>query len=226
LTVRAVASQDGHGSGPFTPFDYAQIFRQAVASHFFEIGRAKKIDIAIEWFTMPAGYREAKLTSAMTVLENLLTTNLSATDLNLRSDKQFKKLRDELLDAGERKLEELGSTKESIEEEVKTTRAKLEDLNRRTLKDKLHLLAKRWGVPFDGISEKALGDAKRARDHIVHQGQYAPKDPRADLMAHVRLTRELVVRFVLAALEFEGAYTSPMSGEHGQAFKVLPPQLD
>lgn len=45
-------------------------------------------------------------------------------------------------------------------------------------------------------------------------------------MAHVRLTRELVVRFVLAALEFEGTYTSPMSGEHGRAFVRLQPELD
>ena len=36
-------------------------------------------------------------------------------------------------------------------------RAKLEDLNRRTLKDKIYILAKRWGVPMEDISEKALG---------------------------------------------------------------------
>lgn len=83
LTVRAVANQTSHGSGAFTPLNYAQIFQRAVASRFFEIGRAKKIEIAIEWFTMPAEYREAKLTSAMTVLENLLTANLSATDLTI-----------------------------------------------------------------------------------------------------------------------------------------------
>lgn len=226
LMVRAVADEDGRGSGPFTPFDYAPIFRQAVASHFVRNERAKKIDIAIEWFTMPAGYREAKLTSAMTVLENLLSANLSPSDLNIRSDKQFKKLRDELLNTARRKLEELGSSEEAVADEIMTMRAKLEDLNRRTLKDKIQILARRWGVPLEGISEKALGDAKRARDHIVHRGQYVPKGTDGDLMAHVRLTRELVVRFVLAALEFEGTYTSPMTDQHGRPFKTLQPQLD
>lgn len=226
LIVRAVGNQEGRESGAFTPFDYEPIFRQAVASYFFESGRAKKIAVAIEWFTMPSGYREAKLTSAMTVLENLLTTNLRASDLVLRSKNQFEKLRDEILEAARRKLEELGSSKEVIDEEVMTLRPKLNDLNRRALKDKIHILAKRWGVPLDGISDEALGKAKQARDHIVHQGQYIPKDPAETLMSHVRLTRELVVRFVLTALEFEGTYTSPMTGEHGQVFKALPPRLD
>ncbi|NVI80383.1 hypothetical protein [Janthinobacterium sp. BJB401] len=226
LAVRVVANQANHGSGAFTPFGYAPIFRQAVASHFFETGRAKKIEIAIEWFTMSAEYREAKLTSAMTVLENLLTANLSKTDLTLRNEKLFKQLRNTLLDAARLKLEEFGATKKTIEEEISTMLAKLEDLNRRTLKDKIYILARRWGVPMDGISEKALGNAKRARDLIVHQGQYSPKNQGEDLMVHVRLTRELVVRFVLAALEFEGTYTSPMNGEHGQTFARLQPQLD
>lgn len=226
LRVRMVANEDGRGSGAFTPFDYAPIFRQAVASHFFEPGRAKNISVAIEWFTMPSGYREAKLTSAMTVLENLLTTNLKPSDLVLRPKKQFEKLRDEILAAARCQLEHLSVAEESINDEVEVLRPKLNDLNRRTLKDKIYLLAKRWGVPLDGISDEAVGKAKQARDHIVHRGQYKPKDPSEDLMGHVRLTRELVVRFVLAALEFEGEYTSPMTGEHGQPFKALPSQAD
>lgn len=226
LTVRMVSNQDGRGSGAFTPFDYAPIFRQAVASYFFEPRRAKKIGVAIEWFTMPAGYREAKLTSAMTVLENLLTTNLQPGDLTLRPKRQFEKLRDEILTVARRQLEDLNMEEKAINAEVAVLRPKLNDLNRRTLKDKIHLLANRWGVPMDGISDEALGKAKQARDHIVHRGQYEPKDPSENLMDHVRLTRELVVRFVLAALEFEGSYTSPMTGEHGQPFKALPTQTD
>ena len=226
LMVRMVANENGRGSGAFTSFDYSPIFRQAVASHFFEPGRAKNIAVAIEWFTMPSGYREAKLTSAMTVLENLLTTNLQPSDLALRPKKQFEKLRDEILAAARRQLEHLSVAKEDINDEMAVLRPKLNDLNRRTLKDKIHLLAKRWGVPLDGISDEALGKAKQARDHIVHRGQYKPVDPSEDLMSHVRLTRELVVRFVLAALEFEGAYSSPMTGAHGQPFKALPPQVD
>lgn len=210
----------------FTPFNYETIFRRAVSSHFDEKPRAKSINIAIEWFTMQHGYREAKLTSAMTVLEHLLTNNLSRTDMELRKDKQAKALRAAMLDAAKRSLEGLGVPGEDIEAELATMRDKLEDINRRPLKDKIHILAKRWGVPMDEISDDALGAAKRARDHVVHRGQYLPKDPNEDMMAHVRLARELVVRFILAALEFEGAYASPLTGDRSRMFKTLAPSSD
>lgn len=225
-TVTAQADEQGHGMGPFTPFEYPAIFRRAVDSHFLEGARRKTIDVAIEWFTMPASYREAKLTSAMTVLENLLTNNLSSKDLALRSDKQFKKMRGDIMIAARRHLEALDEPADGVEQELLTMLPKLGDLNRRPLKDKIHLLAKRWGVPMDGISEDALSAAKRARDHIVHRGQYIPNATDADLMSHVRLARELVVRFILAALEFEGAYASPMTGQRDRAFKVLPSLIE
>jgi hypothetical protein len=212
--------------GAFSPFDYAPIFKQAVVSHFFEGSRRKNIDVAIEWFTMPAGYREAKLTSAMTVLENLLTKNLSAQDLTIRCKAQAKKIQVEIIGAARRQLAEFGATDAEIEEELAAMRPKLEDLNRRSIKEKIRILAKRWGVPLDDISDDELGATKRARDHVVHRGQYAPKDPAEDLMRHVRLAREIVVRFVLAALEYEGTYASPMTGERDRAFKTLPSRQD
>jgi hypothetical protein len=226
LVARYRSDEVGQPMAVFTPFNYESIFGQAVASHFFEKPRAKSIRIAIEWFTMRHGYREAKLTSAMTVLENLLTSNLSRSDTELRKEKQARKLRTAMLDAAKLELQSLGASDEDIEVELATMRDKLEDLDRRPLKDKIHVLAKRWGVPMDGISDEALGAAKRARDHIVHRGQYLPKDPSEDLMSHVRLARELVVRFVLTAIEFEGTYASPMTGDLNQAFKALPPHSD
>ena len=226
LVARRRSDEEGQPMAVFTPFNYEAIFAQAVASHFFEKPRAKNIRIAIEWFTMRHGYREAKLTSAMTVLENLLTSNLSRSDMELRKEKQAKRLRTVILDAAELELRELGASAEEVKEELATMRDKLEDLNRRPLKDKIHMLARRWGVPMDGISDQALGAAKRARDHVVHRGQYVPKDPAEDLSNHVRLARELVVRFVLAAIEFEGTYASPMTGDLHRTFKALPPQLD
>jgi len=217
------SDDDSQPAAVFTPFNYEAIFHQAVASHFAEKPKAKNISIAIEWFTMQHGYREAKLTSAMTVLEHLLTNNLSRGDMELRKDKQAKKVRAAMLDAAKLALEELGVSSEEIEAESATMRDKLEDINRRPLKDKIYLLARRWGVPMDGIDDEALGAAKRARDHVVHRGQYLPKDPTEDLMDHVRLARELVVRFVLAAMEFEGAYASPLTGDQNRMFKILPP---
>jgi hypothetical protein len=226
VVARYRSDDDSHPMGSFNPFTYERIFHQAVESHFFEKPRAKKINIAIEWFTMQHGYREAKLTSAMTVLEHLLANNLSRGDMELRKEKQAQKLRAAMLAAAKSALQELGASPEEIEGELATMRDKLEDINRRPLKDKIHILAKRWGVPMDGITDEALGAAKRARDHVVHRGQYLPKDPNEDMMGHVLLVRELVVRFILAALEFEGTYASPLTGDRNRAFKVLAPSLD
>lgn len=226
VVARYRSDDDSQTFGSFTSFTYEQIFLKAVESHFFEKPRAKNINIAIEWFTMQHGYREAKLTSAMTVLEHLLTNNLSGRDMELRKEKHAKKLRAAMLDAAKPALQELGASAEEIEDELATMRDKLEDINRRPLKDKIHILAKRWGVPMDGITDEALGAAKRARDHVVHRGQYLPKDPKEDMMSHVLLARELVVRFILAALEFEGTYASPLTGDRNRVFKVLAARLD
>jgi len=204
MEIRAVTQQEEQGEGPFNAFDCGAIFRQAVASHSFEPDRAKNIGIAIEWFTMPSGYREAKLISAMTVLENLLTANLEPSDLAARPDKEFKELRRAMLAAARDVLGNFGPDHESkdlkfeIDQEIALMRAKLADLNRRSLLEKVQILSKRWGAPLDDISDDALRLAKRARDHIVHRGQYVPQSSSDDLMDHVRLARELVVRFVLA----------------------------
>ena len=101
---------------------------------------------------------------------------------------------------------------------------KLEDLNRRPLKDKILLLALRWDVPMDGVSQEALAAAKRALDYILHRGRYEPPEgSESDLIDHARLARELVVRFVLAALEFEGTYASPLTGERARLFRPSAP---
>jgi hypothetical protein len=206
----------------FSPFDYGPIFRQAVASHFFKSDRAKEISVAIAWFGMPSSYREAKLISAMTVLENLLTKNLVKSDLALRPPKQFAVLRREISAAVRTKFQELGMTEGAIECELTALNPKLEDLNRRALKEKISILAERWGVPMKGIIQADLDKAKRARDWIVHRGQGPTEESPADMMGHVRLIRELVVRFILTALEFEGMYVSPMTGA-GAYHHIMPP---
>lgn len=222
MTIAMVIPQDEHGDAVFSPYDYGPIFRQAVASRFFKSDRAKEISVAIAWFGMPSSYREAKLISAMTVLENLLTKNLDKSDLVLRPPKQFTILRREISAAVMTKFQELGMTEDAIEDELTALNPKLEDLNRRALKEKISILAERWGVPMEGIIQADLGKAKRARDWIVHRGQGPEEESPADMMGHVRLIRELVVRFILTALAFEGMYISPMTGA-GAYHRIMPP---
>ena len=87
------------------------------------------------------------------------------------------------------------------------------DFNRKTLMQKILLLATRWKVSLAGIEEADILAAKSARDQIVHRGSYSPKmTSSSDLHDHLLVTRELVVRFILTALKFEGNYYSFIDG--------------
>lgn len=203
----------GGGMRPFLWLDQKAIFSCATRSHFSPGFDVKNLHFAIEWFAMNSLYRESKLISAMTVLENLISSNLRNKDSSLREDSQIKPLREKFRAA----IAEESTKWSDSEEERKAARDELEEklaeLNRRSLKQKIDLLAKRWGVSLDGISDKAINEAKRARDHVVHRGAYTRLEgSNAELMDHVRVARELVVRFILTALQFEGKYYSYLSG--------------
>jgi len=88
---------------------------------------------------------------------------------------------------------------------------------------KLELLPRRWKVPLDGISAESLKAAKQARDKIVHRGQYYEdaKETDVDLWTHVTIVREVAVRFLFAAIGYEGRYISFVGGYHEADF---PPQ--
>lgn len=221
VVVGARSSDRATGMATFSPGAYGPIFDRAVQSHFAERPRAQGLDVAIEWFTMPNGYREGMLTSAMTVLEHLLTKNLSEAETRARDRKRASVLRKAMLGAARSIIEQWEPDQAAVDAELEALTAKLEDVNRRTLREKIAALASRWGVPMDGISDEALAAAKRARDHIVHRGLYERRASDADLMDHVRLARELVVRFLLAGLEFEGFYISHLAGDHSKPFKLL-----
>jgi hypothetical protein len=47
---------------------------------------------------------------------------------------------------------------------------KLADLNRKSLKQKIDLLASQWGMDLGGLNEEMIKGAKKARDHIIHRG--------------------------------------------------------
>jgi hypothetical protein len=222
IDVVARSGEPATGMGPFSPGGYGPIFLRAVQSYFAERPGAYGLDVAIEWFTMPNGYREGMLTSAMTVLEHLLTKNLSKAETLARDRKKASALRKAMLDAARSVIEQWEPDQAAVDAELDALTAKLEDVNRRTLREKIAALASRWGVPMDGISDEALAAAKRARDHIVHQGLYERRESDADLMDHVRLARELVARFILAGLEFEGSYISHLTGDHSKPFKLSP----
>lgn len=208
---------------PFHPRDLTSIFKRAVERRFSPEPLPINFEMAIEWFTMSNGYAEANLIGAMTVLENLVSSNLSDVDKAIQPEEAFKRLKAKLEAAINDHSLEVGGDKAGQAELRRMVKEKLNDLNRKSLKEKINLLASRWGVDMDGLGDGQISAAKRARDLVVHQGAYEPipgKD--ADLFSHVLVARELVARFILAALGYEGAYYCFIGGWRKRTNKLAP----
>ncbi|MEQ1635828.1 MAG: hypothetical protein ABL903_03990 [Methylococcales bacterium] len=155
----------------------------------------------------------------MTVLENLISSNLDECDTLIQSDKNFQKHRSVL-----RKVIKACIDKRPEDNDqnatLKDMNEKLADLNRRSLLQKLKILADRWQVPLDGINDEKLQDAIKARNSIVHTGQY-PNHNESKLWVHFTVIHEVVTRFLLTALGYQGKYLSHFGGLHDADFPPL-----
>jgi len=223
LTVTAW-SQTKASSSAFPIFhflDLDPIFQTAVKSFFDPPIAVNRLFFAIEWFAMNALYNEVRLVAAMTALENLIDSNVTEAEGLILPKRVFEKTRKVLLNVIRACVAKWAADGDEVMSELNET---LAGLNRRSMLRKLKLLAARWHVPLDGISDESLRAAKNARDRVVHRGQYyedaAESD--ADLWTHVTVIREVAVRFLLTAIGFRGRYHSYIGGYHDAVFP--PPQ--
>lgn len=202
----------------FHKLNLQPVLDAAIASFFSPPLDAKNLFFAIEWFAMATTYNEVRLVNAMTALENLIDSNLTEEEALIEPRREFDKTRKVLRrviracldrwspDRAQAAREELGE--------------KLLDLNRRPLRRKLYLLAARWGVPLDGISDTQISMAIKARNAIVHSGHRTAGEDGTELWDHMTVVRELVVRFLLTAIGYRGQYLSHVGGYH---FANFPP---
>jgi len=204
----------------FHYLDQQPVFDAAVMSFFNPPFKVNNLFFAIEWFAMDATYNEVFLLNAMTVLENLIASNLSEKDAHIRPQKEFDGIRRNLRQVISRCVD-----KWSAEDSAKAAEAvaelneRLVDLNRRSILTKLKILAERWSVPLDGIGDDKIRAAKRARDLIVHRGNYYEDGKKIDdLWEHITVVREVVVRFLLMAIGYKGRYYSYLGGYHESQF--------
>jgi hypothetical protein len=203
----------------FHKLDQQRLLEAALASFFDPPIEAKNLFFAIEWFAMATTYNEVRLVNAMTALENLIDSNLNEDEALIEPKRDFDKIRKVLRkvigtclakwapDRADAAREELGE--------------RLLDLNRRPLRRKLYLLAARWGVPLEGISDAQIGQAIRARNAIVHTGHHPEVEDGPDLWHHMTIVRELVVRFLLTAIGYRGQYISHVGGYHFASFPLV-----
>tara|TARA_R110002124_G_scaffold99960_3_gene246307 strand:+ start:10568 stop:11920 length:1353 start_codon:yes stop_codon:yes gene_type:complete len=206
-TFYANTDRRGTGQPVVHPMMRQSFFDCAVRAHSQPPVGAKNLSYAIEWFAMDAGYTELRLLHAMTALENLADLNLSPAETRMLPRKRFEVIAKAMRDAARAASVDA----ENAADFIKALPGRMEDLNRRSLADKILLLGERWGVPLaDLLQGDGLPRAIRARNVIVHRGWYyepANDTPESrDLWDHVRLMREIVVRFVFVALGYQGQY--------------------
>lgn len=194
------------------------IFEAAIRSFFSPPVAINNLFFAIEWFTMASSYNEVRLVTAMTALENLIDANIGDEERFL-PEKVFAKTAKALRSVIRACLAKW-SEPDLPEDITANLSAKLGDLNRRSLRQKVQILATRWGVPLDGIEDSHIRAAIGARNHVVHRGLYEQKGL-ADLWDHMTLIRELVVRFLLTAIGYKGDYISHWGGYHLATFPPI-----
>lgn len=232
--ILVALSQTRQAPASFRTFHHLNqqpIFDAAVTSFFSPPLEVKNLFFAIEWFAMEATYHEVQLVNAMTALENLVASNLDESDTLIFSENEFdKKIVPELRKALRESIREEVTTEEARkarEEVLLGLYAKLNDVNRRSIYQKLMLLAdnEHWSVPLDGIGEDKIKQAINARNRIVHRGHYynLGKEGSGELWEHVTVVREIVVRFLLTAIGYRGSYFSYIGGCHDAQF---PPQAE
>ena len=199
LTVRIIR----HGRAvepcmaPFHMLNMGPIFACACESYFTRQSEIEQLDPAIRWLTAPAVYDESRLIAAMSALESILDRcGLPGFDKYLGTN-TFKRVAS--------KIREL-----LIEHKVPIEMAaKIPELNRRTLDEKVEGLLAARGIAVADLPQDWLKMIIKQRNAIVHRGvsdEVGDQEPRA--FDHTIWAREVVARIILERLGFEGAYFS------------------
>lgn len=217
VTVYSQGKQSSASMRVFHFLDQKNIFETAVKSFFNPPFVVKNLFFAVEWFAMNSSYSEVRLVNAMTVLENLIASNLSEEESLVRSKKEFEKVRKDIRRVLKETIKMWSDKDEERAAALKDINEKMPDLNRKTLLKKLNILIERWSVPMHGIKESDISAAKNARDLIVHQGYY-DHNLEDELWTHVTIVREIVVRIILTVIGFKGRYISHVDGFHDEQF--------
>ena len=182
---------------PFHELNMGPIFACACESYFTRQPEIEQLDPAIRWLTAPAVYDESRLIAAMSALESILDRcGLPGFDKYLGTS-TFKRVAS--------KIREL-----LIEHKVPIEMAaKIPELNRRTLDEKVEGLLAARGIAVADLPQDWLKMIIKQRNVIVHRGvsdDVGDQEPRA--FDHTIWAREVVARIILERLGFEGAYFS------------------
>lgn len=157
------------------------------------------LGVAIEWLLMHPNYTEGKYLTAFSALEHLLAVNGRDIPRTHIDDGAFRRA---LLPRLEHALDE--AAVELPGEDLAVVRRKLATLNFRPVTDRLQALLEHHRVPTADIADR-VKRALQVRNVLIHRGKYDGPEP---LYQHLTVLREVVVRFILTMLGFQGSYES------------------
>ncbi|MDQ1159546.1 hypothetical protein QE385_003943 [Sphingomonas sp. SORGH_AS 950] len=208
MTLRVI--RRGPAPSPYMPpFDALfmdQIFACAVRIFDERPGVIEQLEPAIRWMTAGVAYQESRLLNAMSALESILA----------RSD-----LPDRFMDQSA-----FTELKRRVRRFLRAEHApsrmggKVDELNRRSFRDKIADLIASRGIIVADLPSDWLPSLIEARNVLVHTG-VAPDlaAPDGRLLDHIIWAREIVTRIILDAIGFSGQYQSWL---HRSAYLSFP----
>ncbi|MDQ0465583.1 hypothetical protein QO010_003372 [Caulobacter ginsengisoli] len=192
---------------PFHFLNLEPIFKSACTSSAEVCARFLELDPALRWLLSPAHYDESRLLGAMTALENIVEQAYPAKEFPLVKRGAF----DRFAKAVRALIRE-----HDLPEPVLS---KVPELNRASFIDKVQRYVDEHGIVVADFPHGGLEPVIKARNAVVHTGIYFNDEPgEIDIWDHILVARELVIRILLNALEFEGNYFSALHGDEQLRF--------
>jgi HEPN superfamily Apea-like protein len=176
----------------------------------FEAARSNRDALAmtIGWLLVETTHDEVRFLTGMTALESLASHHLPQQTRQILPDAAFQAIKYEIA-AG------LENNDQITADERKALKDKLRGFNRASLVRNVKALFDLWGVSRTGIDNKMIHQLVDTRNDIVHRGLTHNNDA---LWDRIILLREIITRFVLALLRFEGNYVCYVGGQHMRSF--------
>ena len=183
---------------------------KALVDRYFDVGPIPEVIwTALGWMQSDTTFDELRFLTAMTALETLIETELSAKRGTTIAKSDFAELRTSLEAAVD------GSSLSSDEKAI--FRQRVSGLNRRSFREKIDALFHHYRIPRDDFDAAAIKSLVDLRNDIVHRGQISETDK---AWPKIILVRELIVRILLSVIGFEGRYCCYIGGLHDREFKL------
>ncbi len=209
----------------FSHFHMEPVIDLAVSLFDTGLDQPRNLSVAMEYLAISSTYSEVKFLNAVAAFESLLAGNKE--DGEMLPSKVFQSvIRDPIetllsessMANSLRECDQKFSVKQA-NDILAVIQAKLGDLNRRPLRDRLNAFLSQFNVPLADIP-LSVHELLQTRNKIVH-GSDNPH-PKYSITEQAIMMREVLRRTILAMLRFEGQFFSYIRGPEWITFRAPP----